>query len=178
MGSPSGQEVVRAKIVMVGAPEVGKTSLVRRFVHSIFTDEYSSTLGVKVDRKVVMLDGVAVSMVLWDMHGETEGLEVPPGYLRGASAALGVFDATRPHTAEMAALLLERVHGESPNAVTVSVANKSDLIASQAGAPPEIAHAPVNTHYTSALTGDGVDGVFLAVAQAIAQRAGFTISTE
>lgn len=174
MSSDSGQEVVRAKIVMVGAPDVGKTSLVRRFVHSIFTDEYTSTLGVKVDRKTVVLEGVAVSMVLWDMHGETEGLAVPPGYLRGAAAAIGVYDCTRPATADMTASLLERVGEASPQAVTIAVANKSDLVAEgSAGvtAPEVLTNTPL--HVTSALTGDGVEGVFGDIARELVMRAGF-----
>jgi len=175
VNSENRQEVIRAKIVMVGAPDVGKTSLVRRFVHSNFSNEYSSTLGVKVDRKLVMLDGAAVSMVLWDMHGETEGLDVPPGYLRGAGAAIGVFDTTRPETAKTAASLLQRVAEQSSRAITTAVANKSDLMASDAsnGDIQTLGTVTNSTpHETSALNGDGVDELFTTIAWGLARRAG------
>ena len=120
-------QLLRAKIVMVGSPGVGKTSLVRRFVHSLFSDEYHSTLGVKVDRKSVQIGDTTVTMLLWDMHGEMEGLDVPTSYLRGATAALAVFDASRPLTLSKAAELRNRLLESSPNAIAHVVANKSDL---------------------------------------------------
>jgi GTPase SAR1 family protein len=43
----------KKKICMVGQFGVGKTSLVRRFVESIFDESYLTTIGVKIDRKDV-----------------------------------------------------------------------------------------------------------------------------
>ena len=57
---------------MLGAASVGKTSLVRRFVESIFSEKYQATIGVKIDRKLVELDGAQVSLLLWDFQGEDE----------------------------------------------------------------------------------------------------------
>ena len=36
----------------------------------LFTDKYHSTVGVKIDRKEVDLDGTAVNLVLWDLVDE------------------------------------------------------------------------------------------------------------
>jgi len=158
---------------MVGAPGVGKSSLVRRFVHSIFSEDYSSTLGVKVDRKLVLFEQAAVSMVLWDMHGETEGLDVPPGYLRGASGALAVFDISRPETAATAATLLERVLEQSPNAETVAVANKDDFEeASEASRSVAESIEASSIQFTSAKTGSGVEQAFGTIGQGLLERAG------
>ena len=156
---------------MVGAPGVGKSSLVRRFVHSIFSEDYHSTLGVKVDRKTVTLGDSVVTMLLWDMHGEAEGLVVPDNYLRGAGAALAVFDSTRPETIDAAATMLERVRAISPDSYGIAVANKADLdpdwsvideSADRVGAS--------EVHRTSAKSGAGVDEVFTAVASEIRRR--------
>lgn len=164
--------LIRVKLVMVGAPGVGKSSLVRRFVHSIFSEDYHSTLGVKVDRKTVALGDAVVVMLLWDMHGEAEGLVVPDNYLRGAGAALAVFDSTDPSTAEVAAGMLERVRAVSPNTYSVAVANKADLEPSWPAVDDAASAVGADaTHRTSAKTGDGVDEVFSAVAAAIRDRA-------
>lgn len=171
MAKKAKQKVVRAKLVMVGAPGVGKTSLVRRFVHSTFSDQYRSTLGVKIDRKVVVVQEALVTMLLWDMHGEAEGLDVPSNYLRGSAAAVAVFDATRPETVSVAADLLDRVVALSPGAYPVVMANKSDL-------EPDWAHvnqaaAAINsatTFQTSAKTGDQVEAAFTDVATEIFHR--------
>jgi len=43
--------VIQKKICMIGAFATGKTSLVSQFVHSIFSDKYHTTVGVKIDKK-------------------------------------------------------------------------------------------------------------------------------
>lgn len=159
---PSG--VVRAKVVLVGAPGVGKTSLVRRFVHQAFSDRYRSTLGVKVDRKSVAVDDRVVHLLLWDTHGEGDGLQVPESYFAGASAALAVFDSTRPETLDTADSLAARIRDASPDAVVSFAANKSDLLGSAEHQPASsVAASP-----TSAKTGDGVEEIFGAIARQLA----------
>ena len=44
-----------AKICLIGDFSVGKTSLIRRFVESRFSDTYLSTIGVRVSRRVVQI---------------------------------------------------------------------------------------------------------------------------
>jgi small GTP-binding protein len=90
--------VVQRKVCMLGATSVGKTSLVRRFVESIFSDKYQSTIGVKIDRKLVQVDDAQVSLLLWDLQGEDEFQRVRLSYLRGASGLIFVADGTRPDT--------------------------------------------------------------------------------
>ena len=168
----SGNALYRAKVVMLGAPAVGKTSLVRRFVHSVFSEEHHSTLGVKVDRKTVSVAGGVVTMLLWDIHGETEGLGVPDSYLRGTTAAIIAFDASRPETIETAASLSQRIAEGSPQAVRLGVANKSDLEINWAEvdeATPALGVSDVVR--TSAKSGKGVESLFGQIATEVAAAA-------
>jgi small GTP-binding protein len=151
---------------MLGSPGVGKTSLVRRYVESIFSEDYHSTLGVKIDRKLVAVAGTTVNMLLWDVHGETEGLDVPDNYLRGAAAGLLVFDATRPETIATTCALRDRLVELSPGAITAFAGNKTDLEHNWEGAVADLAQAGAGSPtQTSAKTGAGVDEVFLSLAQ-------------
>jgi len=156
----------RFKVVMLGAPSVGKTSLVRRFVHSRFDEEYHSTLGAKVERKSVDIGDKTANLLLWDVHGETDGLLVTPSYLQGAHAGVLVFDASRPETIETSLDLGRRVLEQSPRASLYAVANKSDLFPD----PPDItewqAIADRPVLLTSAKTGDGVEQLFVDIATA------------
>jgi len=159
---------VRAKIVMAGAPEVGKSSLVRRFVDNVFSDGLASTIGVKVDRKTVSVGASMVTMLLWDLHGETDGLDVPDHYLKGAGGALVVFDASRPETIPKAVEMFGRIQTLSPRAAIRFVANKSDLQPDWAAidlALVDIEHAGLIR--TSALTGESVEAAFNALASAL-----------
>ena len=64
------------------APGVGKTSLVRRFVESLFDEEYLTTIGVKVDKKLVTVGGREVTLMLWDVAGAEERFSVPGSYMQ------------------------------------------------------------------------------------------------
>ena len=57
---------------MLGTFAVGKTSLVARYVHSMFSEDYQTTVGVKIDRKQVDLGDREVTLILWDLHGDDE----------------------------------------------------------------------------------------------------------
>ena len=48
--------MIQKKVCLLGAYGVGKTSLVSRFVHSIFSDKYLTTVGVKIDKKSVTVE--------------------------------------------------------------------------------------------------------------------------
>ena len=90
------------KICLLGDFAVGKTSLVRRFVHNRFDDQYLSTIGVKVSRKTVMVpikeEVVELTLMLWDLAGSQEFTTVTTSYLRGAAGAILVCDLTRADT--------------------------------------------------------------------------------
>src|ERR1700675_4666549 len=90
--------MLQKKVCMIGSFSVGKTSLIQRFVSSIFSDRYLTTVGVKIDKKVVRVDGEDVTLVLWDLYGEDEFQKMRMSYLRGASGYLLVADGTRRAT--------------------------------------------------------------------------------
>ena len=77
--------MIQKKICMLGSFAVGKTSLVARFVRSIYSEKYHTTVGVKIDKKQVQFDGKSMNLILWDLYGEDEFQKVHMSYLRGAS---------------------------------------------------------------------------------------------
>lgn len=113
---------------MLGSFAVGKTSLVRRFVESIYLEKYQTTIGVKVDKKVVRQNGDEVTLMLWDIYGEDDFQKMRWSYVRGASGYLLVADGTRRATIEKAVELEERVRAEVGALPFVFVINKVDLI--------------------------------------------------
>ena len=64
--------VLQKKICMLGGFSVGKTSLVKRYVQSIFSETYLTTVGVKIDKKTVDLSDRIVNLILWDLAGEDD----------------------------------------------------------------------------------------------------------
>ena len=155
--------MLQKKICMLGSFSVGKTSLVRRFVESIFSDAYQTSIGVKIDKKVVRAGNEDVTLVLWDIHGEDVYQKIRMSYLRGMSGYLLVVDGTRRQTLDDALALNERVIQEAGKVPAVLVLNKSDLTEKweiDSTRESELTAAGWNILRTSAKTGDSVEEVF------------------
>ena len=120
--------MISKKICLLGSFSVGKTSLVQQYVHSIFSDKYLSTIGVKISKKSVNIDGVDMSLVLWDMEGKDDFTDINMLYLRGAMGFFVVADLTRLETFEGAIeirqIVLDLLGCNVPNMLLL---NKSDL---------------------------------------------------
>jgi small GTP-binding protein len=162
--------MIQKKICMLGGFAVGKTSLVSRFVRSIFSEKYLTTVGVKIDRKPITLDDRTVDLILWDIYGQDEFQTVQESYLRGSAGYLLVIDGTRRATLDTAAELqqmAERVAGQVPFVV---VLNKSDLASEwQVNESGILGFAEKGWPIvrTSAKTGDGVEETFQKLTRAM-----------
>jgi len=146
---------------------VGKTSLVQQFVNSIFDEKYHSTLGVKVDKKVVEADGQDVNMILWDVAGAEDHFSIPLHYVKGAAGYLLVIDGTRMETLEKAIDLIDSIDKGIGPLPFVACVNKSDLEWELTTADIESALAPFGGHFlsTSAKTGENVELAFNLLAR-------------
>jgi small GTP-binding protein len=151
------------KVCMLGSFSVGKSSLVRQFIESIFSEAYHTTIGVKVDKKVVRVGEEDVTLVLWDIHGDDVFQRLQMSYVRGMSGYLLVVDGTRRQTLEDALGVSERVAKEIGKIPAVLVLNKCDLVAEweiEADREAKLAQDGWTVIRTSAKTGDSVEKAF------------------
>ena len=159
---------ISKKVCLLGDFAVGKTSLVRRFVHNRFDDKYLSTIGVKVSRKTVSVphaDQVAqLTMMLWDLAGSEEFSPMRASYLRGAAGGILVCDLTRAETLDSLFSYAEDLFSVNPKAQLVLAANKNDLSEQHQLSETNIAKAAdklsTNYYLTSAKTGTDVETLF------------------
>ncbi len=162
--------MLQKKVCMLGSFSVGKSSLVRCFVESIFDEKYHTTIGVKVDKKIVNANGEDVTLVLWDIHGEDVYQKMRMSYLRGMSGYLLVADGTRRQTLEDALALNERVVQEIGKVPSVLALNKHDLADQweiDSARQTQLTGEGWTIQHTSAKTGDGVEQVFLHLTEAM-----------
>jgi small GTP-binding protein len=161
--------VVSRKVAMLGMWGVGKTSLVRRFVSSIFDETYHSTIGVKIDKKVVDIADRQVKMVLWDIAGAEDERAVPLHYLGGAAGYLLVVDGTRRLSLDIGLDLIASVKAGIGNLPFIPLVNKSDLEWEMTRDEIESAFADFDSKplYTSARTGDNVELAFTRLAEQV-----------
>lgn len=162
--------MIQKKICLLGAFAVGKSSLVSRFVKSLYSDQYLTTVGVKVDKKTITLGDREISLIVWDLAGEDEFQKVRMDYLRGASGYLLVADGTRLATLETARMLRQRVADGVGDIPFVFIVNKSDLSAEWEIDDQTIADcqsAGWLVVKASAKTGEGVEEAFTLLAEKI-----------
>lgn len=159
------------KVCMLGDFGVGKTSLVARFVSSVFSDKYLTTVGAKIDTKQVDLgDGNGVKLVVWDLAGGAEVTPQVKTYLRGATGYLLVIDGTRANTLHSARGLKEAADTLIPGKPGVVLLNKNDLRDQW-----EVSEADIEAlradgfivFETSAKTGESVEEAFSRLAEAV-----------
>jgi small GTP-binding protein len=163
--------MIQKKICMLGATGVGKTSLVSRFVLSMFSDTYLTTIGVKVDKKTLSVDGEDITLMLWDIYGEDEFQTVRTSYLRGAAGYILVADGTRQRTLDTARELQSKAMAAVGNVPFVLVLNKSDLAGEwrvDDRALWKMAEDGWTLVKTSAKTGAGVEEAFLKLTTKVA----------
>jgi len=165
--------LIQKKVCMVGAFGVGKTSLVARFVRSIFSDKYLTTLGVKIDKKALNIDGEDVTLMLWDLAGEDALTQVKSIQLRGSSGYILVADGCRASTLEAAIDLQSRVEAELGSVPFTCVVNKADLRENwevDAAALERLSGLGWTLLLTSAKTGEGVEALFEGLAVRMLQE--------
>jgi small GTP-binding protein len=160
--------MTKKKICMLGAFAVGKTSLVNQFVRSLFSEKYHTTIGVKVDKKEMTVQGTDVALLLWDIHGKDDIQELPSAYLWGAAGYLLVADGTHRATLGVAESIQKVVTDTVGALPFMLLLNKSDL-AEQWEIGSEdmggLADRGWPVVKTSAKTGEGVESAFLALAR-------------
>jgi len=115
------------KICLLGDGEVGKTSLIRRYVLDLFDDQYIQTFGAKVSKKVLALEDVNLTMMIWDVLGQKTQKALHSTYYAGANGALLVCDMTRPETLEHLEHWYADLHEVSGNITIIVLGNKCDL---------------------------------------------------
>jgi small GTP-binding protein len=165
--------VIKKKICMVGAFGVGKTSLVARFVHSMYTEKYQTTVGVKIDKKVVQHLGGEVTLVLWDLAGEDAVTTVRTVHLKGASAYILVMDGLRRNTLAVAVDLHGRVSEAVGKLPFVCVVNKADVRESweiQQADLDDLVSRGWTVVETSAKTGAAVEELFHTLTDTMMQE--------
>ena len=160
------------KVILIGNFGVGKTSLTNAFVHKRFSEDYLTTLGVKIDKKTIEIlaqnddeEDTQLTLLIWDIAGEVAQEKVNKAYYLGSHGVIYVFDVTRPSTFEKMKEDLAYVATLLPKAKVIIVGNKVDLI-------------DINTlekdlkydYLSSAKTGENVEKMFLELSKKIIEN--------
>lgn len=169
------------KICIFGEGGVGKTSLTKRYVTGLFDENIKVTIGLDFYMKNLEINGKSISLQIWDFAGESRFRFLLPGYVRGASGAIFMYDITRYASIKQIDAWLEVFNQglisfdkEIPK---IMVGGKADLsqkrsIKSEDAIKMAKAQNFMGFIECSSKTGENVEKIFTTLSKAMMDKAG------
>ncbi|QEE18064.1 GTP-binding protein [Promethearchaeum syntrophicum] len=121
---------LRFKLIVLGDPSVGKTTLINRFVTNQFYSEYKPTLGISITNQEYYIQGFEdkiLNFMIWDLAGQKFFQRVRKAYYRGANAAFIAYDITNRKTFESVSNWIKDIRAVLPDIPIILLGNKIDL---------------------------------------------------
>ncbi len=162
------------KILLVGDPAVGKTSLILKYVENRFEREYKASIGVDFAYKIIELEEKVARLIIWDIASQERFAPYRSSFYKQTDAAMLVFDLTRPETLDSIESWMREIRQNAGNVEVILIGNKGDLKKKR-----EIKESDIKKWIdrygcpyieTSAMTGEGVDEAFHTIAVSIINK--------
>ncbi|CEI95219.1 Putative Ras-like protein Rab-6B [Rhizopus microsporus] len=172
------------KLVFLGEQsEVGKTSLITRFMYDTFDNTYQATIGIDFLSKTMYLEDKTVRLQLWDTAGQERFRSLIPSYIRDSSVAVIVYDISNRQSFINTSKWIDDVRAErGEEVIIVLVGNKSDLSDKREVTVEEGEKRAKELHVmfieTSAKAGHNVKILFKKIAQSLPGIDGNTIQSD
>uniref|UniRef100_A0A2K5ZJ58 RAB41, member RAS onco family n=1 Tax=Mandrillus leucophaeus TaxID=9568 RepID=A0A2K5ZJ58_MANLE len=117
-----------SKLLLLGEPSVGKTSVITRFMYNSFGCACQATVGIDFLSKTMYLEDQIVQLQLWDTAGQEHFHSLIPSYIRDSTIAVVVYDITNISSFKETDKWVEHVRAERGDDVVIMlVGNKIDL---------------------------------------------------
>jgi len=163
------------KFIIIGDAGAGKSCLLHQFIENKFKKGTSHTIGVEFGSKIIQVGGRTIKLQIWDTAGQERYRSVTRSYYRGAAGALIAYDITnRESYNHLLHWLADARTLARADISIINVGNKCDLKDKRAVTYLEASRAAQENDVlfleTSALTGEGVEEVFIKVAKMILSK--------
>ena len=128
MNSKKNPETPKYKLIFLGDQNVGKSSILNRFLNDTFVEEYQATIGLDFQSKNVQIENQDIHLLLYDTAGEEKFRSLIPMYTRDANIILLVYDITNKESFNNLSLWLKDLTNINFDEVIFCiVGNKIDL---------------------------------------------------
>ena len=172
------KKTLEAKVVLLGDPNVGKSSIAQRFCKHIFSNQHIATIGgAYLQQKVLLESGESMKLHIWDTGGQERFRAMANLYYKEAAAAILTYDVTNEETLTNLTYWIDELRNkaDTPDILLCLAGNKADV-------PPDEKNVSLNKgkkfaeenqmlfYETSARTGNGVSELFYAIAKTLYER--------
>ncbi|TFK97679.1 small GTPase [Pterulicium gracile] len=117
------------KVGMVGDSQIGKTSLMVKYVEGSFDEDYIQTLGVNFMEKTISVRRTTITFSIWDLGGQREFVNMLPLVCNDAVAILFMFDLSRKSTLNSVKEWYRQARGFNKTAIPFLIGTKFDTFA-------------------------------------------------
>lgn len=116
------------RLVIVGEPCVGKSTVIQRYSKGDFIPHYISTIGVDFFSKVLNVDGKNIKIQVWDTAGQERFRTITKSYYRKTAGIILMFDVSKEESFDKLSYWLADIEKfKEPSAKVLLIGNKSDL---------------------------------------------------
>ncbi len=164
------------KIIVLGEYNVGKTSIINRFVSNSFDNNIQNTINTNISTKRIIVDNkTIVNLNIWDTAGEEKYRTVTKQFYKDSHGALIIYDITKKETFEKINSWLNELSELSPPDIIIFIiGNKNDLNQKREVNFNETKIFSENNHISvyevSAKNGNNVDAVFQVLSNKIFEK--------
>ena len=129
MSEDKKKKVFEAKIITLGDGQVGKSSLIVRYVDKSFSTNYLSTIGVDSKYKKIKLYGEEIKVKIFDTAGQERFRSITSDYIRKANGMLLVYDISHKPSYDNIENWINNLKEETGQKMipAVLIGNKKDL---------------------------------------------------
>lgn len=172
------KKTLEAKVVLLGDPNVGKSSIAQRFCKNIFSNQHIATIGgAYLQQKVLLDSGESMKLHIWDTGGQERFRAMANLYYKEAAAAILTYDVTNEETLTNLTYWIDELRNkaDTPNILLCLAGNKADVPSDEKkvslNKAKKFAEENQMLFYeTSARTGNGVSELFNAIAKTLYER--------
>ena len=169
-------EIFEYKIILVGDPGVGKTSIMTKFVSNEFQNTYLSTIGVEFKSKEIHINNnTCARLKIWDTCGQEKFRAITRQYFKNSEGVFVVFDLTNKETIKKLDIWMKDIKDNIDNDYFIFlIGNKSDVkerdltIAEEA--KQFAINKKINQYEVSAKTGSGIYNIFEKMASKLINK--------
>lgn len=174
-------ECLQLKLLIIGESNVGKTSILQRFIENKFETSFSTTIGIDFRSKTIQVDDKEIELQIWDTAGQERFFSITRSYYRGSDGIFLTFDLSSEGSFNSLSKWIGEIKDKVDEKVPIFLlGNKKDLLD---GTEQEInqlktitkikeisEELKVSWYATSAKSGENIEEIFMDMARTIIQE--------